>query len=83
MFDNGIGSGSISPYIVTGGKSGDIGLHDFRFITTGKTKSQRHKSSAMYDPKLGTHHSGDNTSGMVWYMPKAHLGNYCTSTPQF
>ncbi|KAJ4797154.1 transducin family protein / WD-40 repeat family protein [Rhynchospora pubera] len=75
VFDNDTGSGSMSPFVVTGGKNGDIGLHDFRFITTGKTKSERHKSSSGHDPKLGTHHSSGNTSGMVWYLPKAHLGS--------
>ncbi|KAK1257002.1 hypothetical protein QJS04_geneDACA024763 [Acorus gramineus] len=41
VFDNEVGSGSISPLIVTGGKAGDVGLHDFRFIATGRTKRQK------------------------------------------
>lgn len=62
MFDNDIGSGSISPMIVTGGKNGDVGLHDFRYIATGKMKKQRNVD-------------GDqNKNGMLWYIPKAHLG---------
>lgn len=61
VFDNDIGTGSISPLIVTGGKSGDVGLHDFRFIATGKTK--RNKCSSHQD------------NGMLWYIPKAHLGS--------
>nr|CAD1824307.1 unnamed protein product [Ananas comosus var. bracteatus] len=65
VLDNDIGNGSISPIIVTGGKSGDVGLHDFRFIATGKTK--HHKSSREQDLK--------STNGMIWYIPKAHLGS--------
>uniref|UniRef100_A0A1J3IBJ8 DmX-like protein 1 n=1 Tax=Noccaea caerulescens TaxID=107243 RepID=A0A1J3IBJ8_NOCCA len=56
VFDNDIGSGSISPMIVTGGKDGDVGLHDFRYIATGKMQKQ-------------------NKNGMLWYIPKAHLGS--------
>lgn len=41
--------------IVTGGKDGDVGLHDFRYIATGKLQKQ-------------------NKNGMLWYIPKAHLG---------
>lgn len=68
VFDNDVGSGSISPLIVTGGKSGDVGLHDFRFIATGKTK--RNKNSGQQDLKS----SGTHDSGMLWYIPRAHLG---------
>jgi len=68
VFDNDIGSGSISPLIVTGGKSGDVGLHDFRFIATGKTKCN--KKSSQQDLNSATMH--DN--GMLWYIPRAHLG---------
>ncbi|KAL6982121.1 hypothetical protein U1Q18_023737 [Sarracenia purpurea var. burkii] len=81
VFDNDIGSGSISPLIVTGGKGGDIGLHDFRYIATGKTKRHRHFSSGEPDTntpltanmqnRLGDH----NSDGMLWYIPKAHLGS--------
>ncbi|KAH7658006.1 RAVE complex protein Rav1 C-terminal protein [Dioscorea alata] len=38
VFGSDIGSGSVSPLIVTGGKGGDVGLHDFRYIATGKSK---------------------------------------------
>ncbi|XP_020264174.1 uncharacterized protein LOC109840081 [Asparagus officinalis] len=69
VFDNDIGSGSISPLIVTGGKNGDVGVHDFRFIATGKTK--RNKNSSQQDLKSGATH--DN--GMLWYIPRAHLGS--------
>ncbi|KAJ0258188.1 Transducin family protein / WD-40 repeat family protein [Hirschfeldia incana] len=69
VFDNDIGSGSISPMIVTGGKNGDVGLHDFRYIATGKMKKQRN-----VDGKSST--DGDqNKNGMLWYIPKAHLGS--------
>lgn len=68
VFDNDIGSGSISPMIVTGGKNGDVGLHDFRYIATGKMKKQRNA-----DGRSST--DGDqNKNGMLWYIPKAHLG---------
>ncbi|VAH76455.1 unnamed protein product [Triticum turgidum subsp. durum] len=62
VFDNNIGCGSISPLIVTGGKSGDVALHDFRFVSTGKSK--HHKTSA-----------GGSSRGMIWHIPKAHLGS--------
>ncbi|KAI3933666.1 hypothetical protein MKW92_047590, partial [Papaver armeniacum] len=77
VFDNDIGSGSISPIIVTGGKNGDVGLHDFRFIATGKAR-QRNSNVA----ESPTHHTrsgtlnqvGEHNNGMLWYIPKAHLG---------
>ncbi|XP_017699904.2 uncharacterized protein LOC103713736 isoform X2 [Phoenix dactylifera] len=81
VFDNDVGSGSISPLIVTGGKGGDVGLHDFRFIATGKTKRHRHSNEHDYQPSTlhemnsGTSKYGENTNGMVWYIPKAHLGS--------
>lgn len=79
VFDNDLGSGSISPLIVTGGKGGDVGLHDFRYIATGKTKRQKHTEisdhgvNSMVDPQKKT---GDqNRNGMLWYIPKAHAGS--------
>ncbi|KAJ8748468.1 hypothetical protein K2173_003364 [Erythroxylum novogranatense] len=86
VFDNDIGSGSISPLIVTGGKGGDVGLHDFRYIATGKTKRYRNfgnsdggssSSSGEPDTKKGSgNKSADqNTNGMLWYIPKAHSGS--------
>lgn len=59
--------------IVTGGKNGDVGLHDFRYIATGKMKKQRNG-----DGRSST--DGDqNKNGMLWYIPKAHLGEkFCT-----
>lgn len=84
MFNNVIGSGSISPLIVTGGKGGDVGLHDFRYIATGRTKRHRHadngeqsiNSSLMANSQAGLPSKiGDqNLNGMLWYIPKAHLG---------
>lgn len=82
MFDNDLGSGSISPLIVTGGKGGDVGLHDFRFIATGRTKRHRNstdqstKSSSMYDTKSGISYKfgEQNRNGMLWHIPKAHQG---------
>ncbi|KAG9447852.1 hypothetical protein H6P81_013980 [Aristolochia fimbriata] len=70
LFDNDIGSGSISPMIVSGGKEGDVGLHDFRFIATGKSK--RHKFSGLGGEKQSTR---QYPSGMLWYIPKAHQGS--------
>ncbi|KAL2536323.1 transducin family protein/WD-40 repeat family protein [Forsythia ovata] len=81
VFDNDIGSGSISPLIVTGGKGGDVGLHDFRYIATGRTKRHKHfdtgehniKGSSTVDMRNKT---GDqNRNGMLWYIPKAHSGS--------
>ncbi|CAL4956245.1 unnamed protein product [Urochloa decumbens] len=79
VFDSGRGCGSISPMVVTGGKSGDVALHDFRFLSTGKSQHNRisteHgvKAPSMHDTKSGT--SGGTTNGMVWNIPKAHLGS--------
>ncbi|XP_009410819.2 uncharacterized protein LOC103992724 isoform X1 [Musa acuminata AAA Group] len=79
VFDNDIGTGSISPIIVTGGKSGDVGLHDLRYIATGKSRRNRHASEqdlkTMHDTNLGTFKHGENSNGMIWYIPKAHLGS--------
>ncbi|KAI3444391.1 hypothetical protein Pfo_001056 [Paulownia fortunei] len=81
VFDNDIGSGSISPLILTGGKGGDVGLHDFRYIATGRTKKHKHldtgehniNASSSVDMRSKT---GDqNRNGMLWYIPKAHSGS--------
>jgi hypothetical protein len=79
VLDCDIGSGSISPLLVTGGKNGDITLHDLRFLSTGKCKHHRisterdSKASSMDNTKTGT--KGATTTGMIWHIPKAHLGN--------
>ncbi|PNY04245.1 hypothetical protein L195_g000661 [Trifolium pratense] len=76
VFDNQVGSGSVSPLIVTGGKDGDVGLHDFRYIVTGKAK--RHKRSDSRGPSSPTSLNYDkdhNVDGMLWYIPKAHSGS--------
>ncbi|XP_022770599.1 uncharacterized protein LOC111313959 isoform X2 [Durio zibethinus] len=77
VFDNDIGSGSISPLIVTGGKNGDVGLHDFRYIATGRTKRHRHHDGVETDMRTGTSNQfqDQNLDGMLWYIPKAHLGS--------
>ncbi|XP_010523821.1 PREDICTED: uncharacterized protein LOC104802083 isoform X2 [Tarenaya hassleriana] len=76
VFDNDIGSGSISPMIVTGGKNGDLGLHDFRYIATGKTKRHRNLDSReAHTGKSSIDSSDPNPHGMLWYIPKAHLGS--------
>ena len=80
VFANDIGSGSISPLIVTGGKGGDVGVHDFRYIATGRPK--RHKNSDNTEQKfnasstagLQNKHGDQNRNGMLWYIPKAHSG---------
>ncbi|WCJ22439.1 transducin family protein / WD-40 repeat family protein [Euphorbia peplus] len=85
VFDNDIGSGSISPLIVTGGKGGDVGLHDFRYIATGKTKRHKHNDSGDGSSNVSSNSTlqagvinkvgHPNQNGMLWYIPKAHLGN--------
>lgn len=84
VFDSDIGSGSVSPLIVTGGKGGDVGLHDFRYIATGKSKRHRQsgdqdlKSSSIQNNNTETLKHGENTNGMLWYIPKAHSGGVTT-----
>ncbi|KAK6158907.1 hypothetical protein DH2020_006221 [Rehmannia glutinosa] len=78
VFDNDIGSGSISPLILTGGKGGDVGLHDFRYIATGRTKKHKHLDSGEHNLNASSSvdmrsKTGDqNRNGMLWYIPKAH-----------
>uniref|UniRef100_A0A9I9CN67 RAVE complex protein Rav1 C-terminal domain-containing protein n=1 Tax=Cucumis melo TaxID=3656 RepID=A0A9I9CN67_CUCME len=78
VFDNEIGSGSVSPLIVTGGKGGDVGLHDFRYVVTGRTKKHSPKGERISDASntnmLGTV-GEQNLNGMLWYIPKAHSGS--------
>ena len=91
VFGNDIGSGSISPLIVTGGKNGDVGLHDFRYIATGRTKRHRHhdgvetsiNTSSSADMRTGTNNQlrDQNLNGMLWYIPKAHLGTCFSFCP--
>ncbi|KAK3012301.1 hypothetical protein RJ639_012849 [Escallonia herrerae] len=81
VFDNDIGSGSVSPLIVTGGKSGDVGLHDFRYIATGRTKRHRHSDgfeqniTASATTNMRNKNGDQNRNGMLWYIPKAHSGS--------
>lgn len=80
VFDNNLGSGSISPLIATGGKAGDVGLHDFRYVATGRTK--KHKHNDIREPHGNISSTADmqgksgdqNRNGMLWYIPKAHIG---------
>ena len=78
MFDHYVGGGSFSPLIVTCGKAGDIALHDFRYIATGKAKrhkNSKHESIPHGEQPSKKQHDGDlNLDGMVWYLPKAHSG---------
>lgn len=75
VFDSVVGSGSVSPLIVTGGKGGDVGLHDFRYIATGKAKRHRRADNMGQSPiTSSTHDKDQNVDGMVWYIPKAHSG---------
>lgn len=73
VFDNQLGSGSVSPLIVTGGKGGDVGLHDFRYIATGKAKRPRRSDSIGHSSLTSLNYDKDhNVDGMLWYIPKAH-----------
>lgn len=80
VFDDGFGGGSISPLIVTGGKGGDVGLHDFRYIATGRSKRHKHSDSseqnisASLTTDMRNKNGDQNRNGMLWYIPKAHLG---------
>lgn len=66
----------MSPLILTGGKNGDVGLHDFRYIANGKGKRHRQstgqniKASDPYD----TSNFHENVNGMIWHIPSAHQG---------
>ncbi|KAK7381980.1 hypothetical protein VNO80_00582 [Phaseolus coccineus] len=74
--DNHVGSGSVSPLIVTGGKGGDVGLHDFRYIATGKAKRHRHADNiGQSSAKSLARDKDQNVDGMLWYIPKAHSGS--------
>ncbi|XP_031374967.1 uncharacterized protein LOC116189446 isoform X2 [Punica granatum] len=85
VFDSDIGNSSVSPLILTGGKGGDVGLHDFRYIATGKSKRLRHPDHVEHSSNSslgtagpsgnGTKHGIENVDGMLWYLPKAHLGS--------
>ncbi|KAK7275388.1 hypothetical protein RIF29_16504 [Crotalaria pallida] len=76
VLDNHVGSGSVSPLIVTGGKGGDVGVHDFRYIATGKGKRPRHVDNVGQSSTTSSTHDKDhNVDGMLWYIPKAHSGS--------
>ncbi|KAD7117001.1 hypothetical protein E3N88_04269 [Mikania micrantha] len=81
VFADEIGSGSVSPLIVTGGKAGDVGVHDFRYIATRRPKKHKtfdnieQKFSASSTAGLHNKHGDQNRNGMLWYIPKAHSGS--------
>ncbi|KAJ1378686.1 WD40/YVTN repeat-like-containing domain superfamily [Sesbania bispinosa] len=76
VFDNHFGSGSVSPLIVTGGKGGDVGVHDFRYIATGKAKRHRRADSIGQSSITSlTSDKDPNVDGILWYIPKAHSGS--------
>ena len=66
-----MGGSSNSPWIVSGGKGGDIAVYDFRYVLSGKGK--RPQSPLSSSPKNGVDEAGKN--GMLWHVPKAHAGN--------
>ncbi|KAJ0547178.1 hypothetical protein HanIR_Chr08g0369251 [Helianthus annuus] len=78
-----MGSSSVSPLNVTGGKGGDVGVHDFHYIGTQRPK--KHKNSDNDEQKIsasstaGLHKNqrdqNGNGNGMLWYIPKAHSGS--------
>lgn len=75
--DVGIGGSSSSPWIVSGGKGGDVAVHDFRYIATKKAKRPRHVEteqifSSSPTPQRGVGEVG--RGGMLWSLPKAHSG---------
>ncbi|MFS8015387.1 hypothetical protein Hanom_Chr15g01355811 [Helianthus anomalus] len=81
VFADEIGSSSVSPLIVTGGKGGDVGVHDFRYIATRIPKKHKNsdndeqKFSASSTAGLHNKHRDQNGNGMLWYIPKAHSGS--------
>ncbi|XP_035845497.1 uncharacterized protein LOC110886331 isoform X2 [Helianthus annuus] len=81
VFADEMGSSSISPLIVTGGKGGDVGVHDFRYIATRRPKKHKNsdndeqKFSASSTAGLHNKHRDQNGNGMLWYIPKAHSGS--------
>lgn len=68
---------------MTGGKGGDVGLHDFRYIATGKAKRHRRADNVeQSSSKSLNSDKNSNVNGMLWYIPKAHSGTLsflCTS----
>lgn len=70
--DVGVGGNSNSPWIVSGGKGGDIAVHDFRYILSKKGK--RPQSPLSSSSKNGVDEAGKNE--MLWHIPKAHTGNF-------
>lgn len=68
---------------MTGGKGGDVGVHDFRYIATRRPKKHKspdnnieQKFSASSTAGLHSKHGDQNRNGMLWYIPKAHSGKF-------
>lgn len=74
VFDVMVGGGSSSPWIVTGGKGGDVMVHDFRYIATGRGKKPKPASGLDGEPQPTT-----ASSSLFWSLPKAHSGQCCLS----
>lgn len=74
--DVGIGGSSNSPWIVSGGKGGDITVHDFRYILS--KKGRRPQSPLSSSSKNSVDESGRN--GMLWHVSKAHSGSVTRAT---
>ncbi|KAJ7555420.1 hypothetical protein O6H91_05G036700 [Diphasiastrum complanatum] len=71
--------GSSSPLIVTGGKAGDVSVHDFRYIATGKSKRQKSsKLDSSTSDKPSTYKEHSAGGGLVWFIPKAHSASITT-----
>ncbi|KAH7280307.1 hypothetical protein KP509_37G060800 [Ceratopteris richardii] len=77
MFDQDVGGGTFSPLIVTCGKSGDISVHDFRYIAKMKSKGTKNINKVQGLPH--DYHSSrrqsdgeHNVNGSVWHISKAH-----------
>ncbi|KAJ0464566.1 hypothetical protein HanHA300_Chr14g0528801 [Helianthus annuus] len=86
VFADEMGSSSVSSLIVTGGKGGDVGVHDFRYIATRRPKKHKNsdndeqKFSASSTAGLHNKHRDQNGNGMLWYIPKAHSGKFLNLT---
>ena len=78
--DVAIGGGSTSPLIISGGKGGELAVHDFRFILSKRGKrlqsSESRQRSPLSSPLSGIGDVGKN--GMLWSLPKAHSGECFT-----
>ena len=78
--DVAVGGGSTSPLIISGGKGGELAVHDFRFILSKRGKRlqspESRQRSPLSSPLSGIGDVGKN--GMLWSLPKAHSGEFFT-----